>query len=128
AQEDAVKSYLRGVDPIAIFREIDSGKNAARPELAKAISLCEKEKATLVIAKLDRLARSVHLISGLMKSGVEFVACDMPEANRLTIHIIAAVAEDELERISSRTKAALAALKKKGVKLGNPRWQETIPK
>ena len=80
----------------------------------------------LLVAKLDRLARDVHFISGLMKSGVEFVAVDMPHANRLTVHILAAVAEHEREMISARTKVALAQVKKRGTRLGNPRWKDTL--
>ena len=82
--------------------------------------MCRRHKAKLIIAKLDRLARNVHFISGLMESSVDFIAVDMPEANRLTIHILAAVAEHEREMISQRTKAALAAAKAKGTRLGNP--------
>ncbi len=89
--------------------------------LAAALALCRQHKARLVIAKLDRLARSVALISGLMESGVEFVAADMPEANRFMLHIMAAVAEHEREMISQRTRAALAAAKARGTRLGNPR-------
>src|SRR5258708_5141305 len=91
-----------------------------RPQLRAALEACRKQKATLLIAKLDRLARNVHFVSGLMESGVEFVAVDMPMANRLTVHILAAVAEHEREMISQRTKAALAAAKARGTKLGNP--------
>ena len=80
----------------------------------------------LVIARLDRLARNVALIANLMNSDVEFVAEDMPHANRLTIHILAAVAEPERELISQRTKAAMAAAKARGIKLGNPRYQEAL--
>ncbi len=101
------------------FVEVESGRRNDRPELAKALAACKKHKATLVIAKLDRLARNVHLISGLMESKVDFVCCDMPDANRLTIHILAAVAEHEREMISERTKVGLAAAKARGVKLGN---------
>ena len=86
--------------------------------LAKAIALAKKQKATLVITKLDRLARNVHFISGLMESGIDFEAADMPGANRLTIHILSAVAEHEREMISQRTKAALAAAKARGTELG----------
>jgi DNA invertase Pin-like site-specific DNA recombinase len=92
--------------------------------LAAAMAECRKRKAVLVIAKLDRLARNVHFISGLMESGVEFTAVDMPQASRLTIHILAAVAEHEREMISQRTKAALAAAKARGTVLGNPRLAE----
>ena len=89
-----------------------------RPQLRAALEACRKHKATLLIAKLDRLARNVHFVSGLMESGVEFVAADMPMANRLTVHILAAVAEHEREMISQRTKSALAAAKARGVDLG----------
>jgi DNA invertase Pin-like site-specific DNA recombinase len=103
------------------FIEVESGKRSDRPQLTAALAACKKQKAKLVIAKLDRLARNVHFISGLMDAGVEFVACDMPHANKLTIHILAAVAEHEREAISARTKAALAAAKARGKKLGGPK-------
>src|SRR5260370_39709936 len=106
---------------VAEFLEIESGKKNDRPALAQALSLCELHKATLVVAKMDRLARNVHFISSLMESGVEFIAVDFPQANRLTIHILAAVAEHEAAMISARTKAALAAAKSRGVKLGGDR-------
>ncbi len=121
AQQQAVCDFLaRRGDIIESFTEIESGRKDDRPQLAAALDTCRKHKATLVIAKLDRLARNVYFISGLMESGVEFVAVDMPEANRLTIHILAAVAEHEREAISQRTKAALKAAKVRGVKLGSP--------
>ncbi len=122
AQRAAVAAYLAGRgEKIAEFTEIESGKKNDRPQLAAALVLCRKQKARLIIAKLDRLARNVHFISGLMESGVDFVAVDMPEANRLTLHILAAVAEHEREMISQRTKAALAQAKARGTRLGNPR-------
>ena len=94
AQQQAVHFYLQGRgELIQSFTEIESGRKNDRPELLTALDECRKNKAVLVIAKLDRLARNVYFISGLMESGVEFVAVDMPEANRLTIHILAAVAE-----------------------------------
>jgi DNA invertase Pin-like site-specific DNA recombinase len=103
------------------FVEIESGKRADRPKLAEAIKACRLRGAKLVIAKLDRLARNVAFISNLMESGVEFEAVDFPQANRLTIHIMAAMAEHEAKMISDRTKAALAAAKRRGVKLGGDR-------
>lgn len=119
AQQSAVESFC---EPLELFTEIETGTSKRqRPELQRAIAACKCHKATLVIAKLDRLARNVHFISGLMESGIEFVALDMPTANRFTIHILAAVAEHEATLISERTKAALQAAKKRGVVLGNPR-------
>ena len=101
--------------------QVESGKCNDRPALATALKLCRKHRATPVIAKLDRLARNVAFISTLMESGVEFVAIDMPQANRFVVHILAAVAELEAEAISKRTKAALAAAKARGTKLGGRR-------
>ena len=120
AQRDAVLSYLNGGNwsIAAEFTEIESGKRSDRPEFAKALAACRLHRATLVIAKLDRLARNVHFVASLMESGVEFVAADNPHANKLTIHILVAMAEHEAEMISARTKAALAAAKKRGVVLG----------
>ena len=121
AQQQAVHGFLQGRgELVASFTEVESGKRNDRPEIAAALAACRKHKAVLVIAKLDRLARNVHFISGLMESGVEFVAVDMPEASRLTIHILAAVAEHERVMISQRTKAALQAAKARGTKLGSP--------
>ncbi|ETW98541.1 recombinase family protein [Candidatus Entotheonella palauensis] len=121
AQQQAVRDFLAGREElIESFTEIESGRKNDRPQLTAALDACRRHKATLVIAKLDRLARNVYFISGLMESGVEFVAVDMPEANRLTIHILAAVAEHEREMISQRTKVALKAAKARGVKLGSP--------
>ena len=103
------------------FREIESGKKDDRPQLTAALAACRRHRAVLVIAKLDRLARRVSFISTLMDGDVDFVACDFPQANRLTVHILAAVAEHEHRLISERTRAALAAAKARGVKLGgNP--------
>ena len=97
---------------------IESGKRWDRPKLAEALRLCRVHGAKLIIAKLDRLARNVAFISNLMEAGVDFEAVDFPQANRLTLHIMAAVAEHEAKMISERTKAALAAAKARGVKLG----------
>jgi DNA invertase Pin-like site-specific DNA recombinase len=120
-QEVAVTAYVAATGAKLLappYREVESGRHSDRPELAKAIAHARRAHATLLIAKLDRLARNVHFISGLMESKVDFVACDMPTANRLTVHILAAVAEDEARAISERTKAALAAAKARGAKLG----------
>ncbi len=122
AQQQAVNVFLHGHGELILerFTEIESGRRNDRPQLAAALKACRRHKAVLLIAKLDRLARNVHFISGLMESEVEFIAVDMPEANRLTIHILAAVAEHEREMISQRTKAALQAAKARGAKLGSP--------
>jgi DNA invertase Pin-like site-specific DNA recombinase len=121
AQRKAVQDYLDGGHWTLIgeFTEIESGKRSDRPKLAEAMRAAKRHKATLVIAKLDRLARSVAFISDIMEGDVEFVAVDMPLANRLTVHILAAVAEHEREMISQRTKSALAAAKARGTLLGN---------
>lgn len=124
AQQEAVTRYLNGGswDLIESFTEIETGKGAnalaMRPQLRAALDYARKHKATLVIAKLDRLARNVHFISGLMETGVEFVAADRPDADRFTLHLEAALAEREARVISERTKAALAAAKRRGVVLG----------
>ena len=124
AQREAVSRYIPNAPGslLAEFTEVETGKGAnplaKRPELRRALDECKKRGAVLVIAKLDRLARNVHFVSGLMESRVRFIACDMPEANELTIHIMAAFAEHEAKRISERTKEALAAAKARGVKLG----------
>lgn len=122
AQRTAVQAFVRGVSGSIVgqLEEIESGSTDTRPKLNEAIQLAKSKKATLVIAKLDRLSRNVHFISQLMESGVEFIAADLPHANRLTIHIIAAVAEYEREMIAKRTRAALQSAKARGVKLGNP--------
>jgi DNA invertase Pin-like site-specific DNA recombinase len=121
AQRNAVEDYLNGGrwQLLGEFVEVESGKRNDRPELAKALAACRKHKAKLVIAKLDRLARNVAFIANLMDGKVDFVCCDMPEASRLTIHVLAAVAEHEREMIARRTKEGLAAAKARGVVLGN---------
>src|SRR3979411_1502813 len=107
--------------------EVESGKNADRPELAKALAACRKHKARLVIAKLDRLSRNLAFIAQLMEAGVEFVAVDNPQANKLTFHILAAVAQHEREMISERTIAALQAAKARGVRLGRNGAEQLAP-
>jgi DNA invertase Pin-like site-specific DNA recombinase len=118
AQREVVRCCLNGGSwtLAAEVTEVESGRRNDRPELDRALGLCRLYGATLVVAKLDRLARNVAFISKLMESGVDFVAVDLPQANRFTIHILAAVAEHEREMISARTKAAKA----RGIKLGNP--------
>ncbi len=123
AQREAVSRNLNGGQWQLVQEvvEVESGERNDRPAIAEALRLCRLHRATLVIAKLDRLARNVHFISSLMESGVDFIACDFPEANRLTVHILAAVAEHEASMISARTKAALEAAKARGVALGGQR-------
>jgi DNA invertase Pin-like site-specific DNA recombinase len=120
AQKTAIEAYARqtGAPIVAFYTEVETGKLADRPELAKALAHSRRSKARLVVAKLDRLARNVAFTSALMRSGADFVCCDNPHANKLTIHLLAAVAEHEAEMISQRTKAALAAYKARGGKLG----------
>jgi DNA invertase Pin-like site-specific DNA recombinase len=122
-QKSTVQRFANahGAEILKSYIEVESGKRADRPELAKAVAHARRAKAILTIAKLDRLARNVHFLSGLMEAGVKFMACDQPSANDLTIHILAAVAQDEAKRISERTKAALEAYKARGGKLGASR-------
>jgi DNA invertase Pin-like site-specific DNA recombinase len=119
AQRAAVLQTM-GHEPIGAFTEIESGGKSDRPQLAAALALAKANKATLVIAKLDRLARNVAFIANLLEAGVEIRACDIPTANRMVLHIMAAVAEGERQMTSDRTKAALAAAKARGVRLGTP--------
>lgn len=122
AQRQAVMHFLNGGKwtMVAEFVEIESGRKADRPKLAEALVACRLHGATLVVAKLDRLARDAHFLLGLKDAGVEFVCVDMPSANRLTVGIMAMVAEEEARMISARTKTALAAAKRRGTKLGKP--------
>lgn len=122
AQRLAVSQFCggRGCDMVGEFVEVESGKLDARPELARAMHLAKVTGSTLVVAKLDRLSRNVAFLAALQDSGARFLAADMPEANELTVHIMAAVAQAERKAISRRTKEALAAAKARGVKLGNP--------
>jgi DNA invertase Pin-like site-specific DNA recombinase len=119
AQRAAIRGYLGQATPSAEFTEIETGKRNDRPELERALALCRKRKAKLVIAKLDRLSRNLAFIAALMDSSVDFVAVDNPHATRLTLHILAAVAEHEREMIAQRTKAALQAAKARGIRLGS---------
>lgn len=122
AQRESVRQYLNGGswDVVEEFVEVESGRKTddQRPQLAAALAACKKQGAVLLVAKLDRLARNVYFVSGLMQAGVKFVAVDLPEANDLTIHLMAAFAEHEAKRTSERTRDALAAAKARGVVLG----------
>lgn len=124
AQKSSVEKYVSGQEGIILneYTEIETGTNKReRIEIHKAIQQAKSEGAVLVIAKLDRLARNVSFVSSLMDAGIEFLAVDMPSANNFTIHIFSALAEQEAMLISTRTKQALAELKKKGVVLGSPK-------
>ncbi|SAK93924.1 resolvase [Caballeronia pedi] len=133
AQRDSVMRFLNGGAWTLVkeFVEVETGKGSnameKRPQLRAALALAKKEGATLLIAKLDRLARNVHFISGLMESGVEFKAADMPEANKVMLHMHAVMSEWERDQISARTKAALAAAKARGVKLGTAGRENLAP-
>jgi DNA invertase Pin-like site-specific DNA recombinase len=126
AQREAVLTYLDGGrwSLVQEFVEVESGKRNDRPELAAALAACKKHKAKLIIAKLDRLSRNLAFIATLMDSGVEFIAVDNPHANKLTVHILAVVAQHEREMIGQRTRDALQAAKARGKKLGNPKLAE----
>lgn len=126
AQEAAVEAFLSGRDArvLETFTEVESGtrkKRHRRPQLVKAMEMAQSYGATLLVAKLDRLARDASFLLSLRDAGINFVAADMPEANRLTVGILALVAEQEAEAISERTKAALAARKARGFRMGNPK-------
>jgi DNA invertase Pin-like site-specific DNA recombinase len=123
AQRKAVTDYLNGGrwELVQELIEVESGKSKDRPKLAEALRLCRAYNAVLLVAKLDRLARNVAFVSALMEAKVKFVAADLPEANELTVHIMAAMAEYEAKAISTRTKAALAVARERGVKLGGKR-------
>jgi DNA invertase Pin-like site-specific DNA recombinase len=123
AQRAAIDAFFasRGCEPLGEYTEQESGKRDDRPELAKALHHAKVTGATLVIAKLDRLSRNVAFLAALQEAGTKFVAADMPEANQLTLHIMAAMAQHEREAISDRTKKALAAAKARGTKLGGLR-------
>jgi DNA invertase Pin-like site-specific DNA recombinase len=129
AQREAVRRHLAGAGGtlLAEHIEVESGKRNDRPELQKALAICRRQKAKLVIAKLDRLSRNVAFIAAIMDSAVEFVACDNPHATRLTLHILTAVAEHEREMIAARTKAALRAAKALGVRLGRNGAERLAP-
>ena len=122
-QRAAIQAFAKANDGQIVkeFTEVETGKRADRPKLAKALAHARLSKATLVIAKLDRLARNVAFLSNLMESGVDFKACDNPYADSFTVHILAAVAEKEAKDISARTKAALGAYKARGGLLGGAR-------
>ncbi len=113
AQREAAAAFVAkdGGSLIAEFEEVESGKLAQRPQLDAAMARCSLTGATLLIAKLDRLSRNVHFLSGLMERGVDFIACDMPTATKFTVHIMAAVAQQEREAISLRTKAAIGTIR-----------------
>jgi DNA invertase Pin-like site-specific DNA recombinase len=123
AQRADVAAYAAstGSTIAAEYTEVESGKHAARPELAKALARAKRAKGRLVVAKLERLSRNVSFTAALMESGVPFTACDLPEINELTMHIVAAVAQAEAKAISQRTKEALAAAKAHGTLLGSAR-------
>jgi len=124
AQRVAVAAYLNSFASSLIgeFTEIETGKGSnaldTRPQLRAALDSCKKRKSTLIIAKLDRLARNVHFVSGLLETGCDFVAADMPQANKVMIQMHAVMSEWERDQISARTKAALTAAKARGVVLG----------
>jgi DNA invertase Pin-like site-specific DNA recombinase len=130
AQEEACRRHLNGGTwkVIETFKEVESGRNPRRPELQKALCLCEKTGATLLVARLDRLARNMAFVSTLMESSIKFECADMPFANNLTIHIVAAMAQHYSDSVSVATSAALQALKSKGRELGSKNIKQVAEK
>lgn len=129
AQRAAIGTFVdrEGGELVKTFQEIESGSNDHREVFWKAVEAAAKHKATLVVSKLDRLSRSgIRFMVDLDRQGVSYVAADNPAMTKLVVHILAAVGEDERQRISQRTREALKAAKAKGVKLGNPRWNESV--
>lgn len=120
AQREIITKYLGADKPIAEYVEVESGKKANRPKLMEALKHCKKSGATLIVAKLDRLSRNLNFLSKMLESDTEIVFCDFPQANKMVLHILGAIAQYEAELISARTKAALKAKKERGFKLGNP--------
>lgn len=118
AQKAAVAAHVKGGKIVASFTEVESGKRSSRPELAKALRLCRVHRATLVIAKLDRLSRSVSFLASLLEGDVPLIAADMPAADRTMLQFMSVIAEHEARAISTRTKQALAQARERGVVLG----------
>ena len=127
AQRETVLRFIGDKPLAAEFTEVESGKSHTnRPQLLAALEMCKRKKLTLVLAKLDRLGRNLAFIASLLDSGVEFVCCDNPHANKMTLQMLSVFAEFEREQTSARTKAALAAARARGTQLGNPRWNESL--
>ena len=126
AQQNVVESYIARKDGKLLhsYTEVESGKKNNRPQLQKALQHCQLTNSTLVVSKLDRLSRDLHFLSTVIKSGISFICCDQENSGILVLQVLAAVAEEELRNVSLRTKLALDAAKKRGVKLGNPRLHE----
>jgi DNA invertase Pin-like site-specific DNA recombinase len=120
AQREIIQNHLYETTPITEFIKVESGRKKDRPKLKEALDLCRKTGSTLIVAKLDRLARNVYFLSSLLESDVEIVFCDFPQANKMVLHILSAISQYEAELTASRTKSALQAKKARGCKLGNP--------
>ena len=120
AQREIIHNYLHDTIPISEYVEVESGRKSDRPKLKEALSQCRKEGAILIVAKLDRLARSVSFLSSLLESDVEIVFCDFPQANKMVLHIISAISQCEAELTAARTKVTLQTKKARRFRLGNP--------